>query len=380
MRLLILSSEFPPGPGGIGNHAYNIARYLHESGWDVRVIARQDHVDDDAVIRFNAEQPFEITRLQAAPNLPSEIVNRARVITEVVRAWKPDVVIASGQRMVWLSAAILPLYRQPFVAIGHGKEFAAHPGYSRKLTCWAFGRADQVICVSQYTWQRMLDIGVKPRGGCVIPNGADDSLFVTDSGLDASSSKNESRDWRLLTVGNVTERKGQDIVIRALPTIVRQYPNVTYEMIGLPTMRERLQKLATELGVERNVRFSGYVDQATLARSLHMGDLFVMTSRHDKEGDFEGYGIAVVEAALCGKPSVVANNSGLAEAVIDGETGLVVPENDPEATADAILTLLRDDSLRGRMGQAARVRALNEQTWRQRASQYHEVLSQFVRD
>ena len=65
--------------------------------------------------------------------------------------------------------------------------------------------------------------------------------------------------------------------------------------------------------------------------------------------------------------------------MIDGETGFIVPENDPEATADAILTLLRDDSLRGRMGQAAKARALSEQTWRQRVAQYHEVLSQYVR-
>jgi phosphatidylinositol alpha-1,6-mannosyltransferase len=372
--MLLLSSEFPPGPGGIGTHAYHVALHLQRLGWEVLVITRQDHLAEEEAQRFNTMQPFAVTRLRPISSLPGEVLNRARAVASAVRRWQPDVVLASGQRMVWLAAAILPLYRQPFVAVGHGKEFSTHSAHEHALTRWAFGRADQVICVSRYTWQTMLAIGVKPRGGCVIPNGADDQRFAVTAG-----DSPQRRELRLLTVGNVTERKGQDIVIRSLPSILRQYPNVVYEMIGLPTLRGRLEQLASELGVERHVRFSGYVDQETLARSLNTGDLFVMTSRHTATGDFEGYGIAVVEAALCGKPAVVANNSGLAEAVIDGETGFVVPENDPQATADAILTLLGDDSLRMRMGQAARARALREQTWRQRTAQYHEVLSQFVK-
>lgn len=375
MRLLLLSSEFPPGPGGIGTHAYNVALHLHQLGWDVEVLTRQDHLADDDVTRFNRAQPFHVTRLRAVSSLPGEVAHRTRVITQAIRRWKPDVVLASGQRMVWLAAAILPVYRQPFVAVGHGKEFSTSPASARHLTRWAFGRADQVICVSHYTWKKMRSIGIQPRGGCVIPNGADDQRFAAISAGDSQ----DQGEWRLLTVGNVTERKGQDIVIRALPSIVHRHPNLTYEMIGLPTLRDRLEQLASELGVEQHVRFSGYVDQDTLAQSLNKGDLFVMTSRHDTAGDFEGYGIAVVEAALCGKPAVVANNSGLAEAVIDGETGLVVPENDPQATADAILTLLSDDSLRLRMGRAAQARALREQTWQQRVTQYHEVLSQVAR-
>jgi phosphatidylinositol alpha-1,6-mannosyltransferase len=103
-----------------------------------------------------------------------------------------------------------------------------------------------------------------------------------------------------------------------------------------------------------------------------------MTSRHTPGGDFEGYGIAVVEAALCGKPAVVSDNSGLAEAVSPGKTGLVVPQDSPGAVAEAVTNLLLDDRQRLTMGQAARARALSEQTWQRRAEQYHHLLADLV--
>jgi len=82
---------------------------------------------------------------------------------------------------------------------------------------------------------------------------------------------------------------------------------------------------------------------------------------------------------LCGKPAVVSGDSGLAEAVIDRETGFVVPQNDPEQTARAVIALLKDDELRRRLGTAARQRALAKQTWSVRLQAYETVLRELVR-
>jgi glycosyltransferase involved in cell wall biosynthesis len=86
----------------------------------------------------------------------------------------------------------------------------------------------------------------------------------------------------------------------------------------------------------------------------------------------------VAEAALCGKPSVVAGNSGLAEAVQDQCTGFVVPENDPASTANAIRKLLEDREIRQRMGEEARQRALAEQTWNVCMDRYHQAINQLM--
>ena len=104
----------------------------------------------------------------------------------------------------------------------------------------------------------------------------------------------------------------------------------------------------------------------------------MLTSRHSSNGEFEGYGIVVAEAALCGRPSIVAGNSGLAEAVTDGQTGLVVPENDPDATAQPLVRLLQDACLRHLMGEHAQRRALAEQTSTGCMEQYRQALGSLV--
>jgi phosphatidylinositol alpha-1,6-mannosyltransferase len=178
----------------------------------------------------------------------------------------------------------------------------------------------------------------------------------------------------ILTVGNLTERKGQEVVISALPEVLRKVPEARYLMVGLPTEEPRLRTLSESLGVSDAVRFVGYLKHQELVAAYNCCDVFAMTSQHTAAGDFEGYGIAVVEAALCAKPAVVSEGSGLEEAVVAGETALVVPQSDVPATADALVTLLGDESLRARLGQAAQERALAEQTWRARAVDYDWLL------
>ena len=375
MRLLLLASEFPPGPGGIGTHAYEVARHLSQSDWLVTVITPQDHATDSEITDFNSRQPFTIARLRSIPFPPLKAIYRWLVISRWLRQWQPDRVMASGDRAV-LMAAALSRYL-PWVAVGHGIEFGVTSSWQRRLIRWSFKQATAVVCVSEFTWHQMLASGVTPQAGQVIPNGADDSRFKirppgevvayrTKLGFGGAN--------LLLTVGNVTDRKGQEVVIRALPMILEQAPNTHYLMAGLPTRRVELSKLAERLGVADRVHFLGRVGAADLVTLMNCCDVFVMTSRRTIDGDFEGYGIAVVEAALCGKPAVVSRGSGLEEAIVDGVTGFAVPENDEFATAQGILALLLDPNQRQRLGEAARRRAAGQQTWRQRVSDYETLL------
>jgi phosphatidylinositol alpha-1,6-mannosyltransferase len=262
-------------------------------------------------------------------------------------------------------------------------EFGAPAGWQRLASRWAYSRPRAVICVSEYARRRMLALGARPPRAEVITNGADEHAFRP---LDAPIPQALRRQWGLdgaqilLTVGSLTERKGQEVVIRALPAILAARPAVHYVMAGLPQIQEKLERLADELGVRSQVHFLGRVDQETLVAAYNACDVFVMTSRHSSDGDAEGYGIAVIEAALCGRPAVVSGESGLAEAVAHGQTGLLVPENDPQATAQAILRLLGDDELRAQLGRQARQRALNEQTWSSRAARYDRLLRQILAD
>lgn len=369
MRLLLLASEFPPGPGGIATHAQQLAHQFLALGWEVAVITSQHYAADADINAFNQAQPFPVVRLPQLKGAPLKAAYRWRIASRWIRRWLPDIMLASGDRDVLLCAQLARSYHLPWVAVEHGR---IPPRWERPLKLWAFQQATSVVSVSRYSWQQLLRLGVKPRSGRVITNGADAARFTTMSPQEvlefkAQAGLNHGR--ILLTVGNVTDRKGQDIVIRALPEIIDQVPDTNYFMAGLPTEEKQFARLARQLGVADHVHFLGQVDDAKMLGLFNCCDVFVMMSRHTAE-EFEGFGIAVVEAALCGKPAVVSENSGLAEAIDHGVTGIGVSEGDERATAAAIISLLKDEPLRKRMGVAARQRALAQQTWVHCAQQY----------
>jgi phosphatidyl-myo-inositol dimannoside synthase len=379
MRLQLFSSEFPPGPGGIGTHAFEVARQLQRLGWEIRVLAVQSYAPEQEIESFARALPFPVTRLSRTTLPPLKAVLRFWALTRSVRGWRPSVILATGNRCVWLASMFRVMSRVPLVAVGHGTEFGLKSSWERTLTRWAFGRADGVVAVSRYTLSKMHELGARPQSERVINNGADEEAFAPGG---------ESEGFRqrhglgklplLLSVGNVTARKGHDTVIRALSEILRVVPGVQYVVIGLPTLRARMEALATQLGVAERVHFLGRVDQETLAAAYNACDVFLMPSRNTPDGDFEGFGIAAVEAALCGKPSIVSAGSGLAEAVQDGVTGICIPEDDAAAMAAAVIRLLLAPELRTHMGEAARQRALTEQTWSVRAREYDEFLRAIV--
>ena len=124
--------------------------------------------------------------------------------------------LASGERSVWLAARLARLHGTPWIAVGHGTEFGTRNRWERALTRGSFGAANGVVCVSEYTRSRMHAAGVHGRREHVIPNGADPSAFRISP---ATADSRRSTGPVLLTVGNVTERKGQEVVIRALPDL-----------------------------------------------------------------------------------------------------------------------------------------------------------------
>lgn len=344
MRLLIYASEFPPGPGGIGEHAYQVARHLARRGWRICVAAPQHEASEAAIRAFNRRQPFAVRRL---PRTVTPLALRGA-----------DHVLASGQRAVWMAA----LSGRPFTAVAHGREFHL-PGLA--LTRRAFRRARSVLAVSDFTRREMRAAGIDQPRVHVVRNGADAERFFPQQVERAPGRL-------LLTVGSVTARKGQAQVVRALPHLP---PDVTYHMAGPPREGERITALAHALGVADRIVLHGVVPRAELPGLVNACDLFVLASQRTPD-DVEGFGIAVLEAALCRKPAVVTAGSGLEEAVQHGVTGLVVPPGDPAALAAAIRDLLADDERRLSMGEAARMAA---RTWDQVVDEVAAVLAADMR-
>jgi len=145
-----------------------------------------------------------------------------------------------------------------------------------------------------------------------------------------------------------------DTVIRALPAIVERAADVRYAVAGSGPEREHLEKLAHKTGVAERVRFLGEVGDRDLPALYNLATVYVGASRRAERIGVEGFGLALVEASACGLPVVAGNSGGVPDAVRDGETGFLVPAEDPAAFADAISRLLGDPGLARRVGAAGR--------------------------
>ena len=369
----MISSEYPPGPGGIGTHAFEVSLNLQRLGCEMAVISPQDYVSEAEWRAFNSALPFAVHRIPSGLGLRREAVSRWGAVNRLVKEFRPNVLIATGDRMAYLAGVVAWHFRLPWVAIEHGR----WPGrWEMLLKRYFFSAANATVCVSNYTRDRLLEMEVKSDKVTVITNGADHERFkpLPEAELqDARKElKPEGAKW-LITVGTVSDRKGQDVVIRAMPAILKQIPTAHYLCVGLPLKQPEFSALARQLGVQQHVHFAGNVPAPRLTPLLNCADVFVLTSRRTAD-QWEGFGIAVVEAALCGKPAIVSNHSGLAEAILDGVTGVGVPENDAHATASAVINLLGNQAERQRMGEAARHHALASQTWTQKALAYHTLI------
>lgn len=378
MRLLLVASEFPPGPGGIGAHAFHLASQLSRMAWDVVVAAPQHRATDAQAAAFNRELPFTLISLGRSALAVSALATHAVTLDSLADEVNPDILMASGDSPMYLTDLLASRKKLPWIAVEHGRRPPHWELWLKKRAC---SRASAVICVSDFTKRELLSMGVHPKAVEVIRHGADTATFRVLTEPETEETRKQygiHRSRVILTVGEVCERKGQDVVIRAMPEILKTIPNATYLCVGMPTERARFEKLAASLNVSGRVHFLGAVTSDRLVRLLNCTDVFALTSRRTRD-QWEGFGVTVVEAALCGVPAIVAADCGLEDAIDNGVTGIAVPQDTPDITAHAIMTLLADETLRLRLGLAARDRAVRVQSWRTCAIRYDALLRKLGR-
>jgi phosphatidylinositol alpha-1,6-mannosyltransferase len=226
-------------------------------------------------------------------------------------------------------------------------------------------RAAQVVfAISQGTANTAVDLGVTPERIRVIHPAVNPALATSKTPPKTVRQRHGLQGKKcILTVGRLVERKGFDTVIRALPAILEVVPEAHYLIVGRGPVESGLKHLAADLGLEQHITFVGYVPDNELAAYYQTSDLFVMISREiPGKGDVEGFGIVYLEANLLGKPVVAGRSGGVADAVMDEETGLLVNPCDLGEVSAAVTRLLSDPALAHRMGETGRARVLSDFT------------------
>jgi phosphatidylinositol alpha-1,6-mannosyltransferase len=167
----------------------------------------------------------------------------------------------------------------------------------------------------------------------------------------------------LLSVSRLIPRKGQDVVLRALPEVLRRVPEAVYLIVGGGPEEERLRTLARTLGIEQNVRFVGSIPNSEAVDYYHAADVFVMPNRAMPNGDVEGFGLVFLEANACGLPVIGGRSGGTPDAIAHERSGYLVDPTSAAEVAARLVLLLTDSELRSRLGEQGRERVYEQFTW-----------------
>lgn len=343
-RILLLSSEFPPGPGGIGQHAYSLAKALKEENFEVLVMSPADYATEEEVVQFDSSQVFSMIRFKRSVPLLTYI-NRIRAVYSCIKKKDIKHVVLTGKFSLWIGLLLkITNSKIKTTAILHGSEVSLKEWMLRKLTHASIHSADNIIAVSSFTKSILPRTILKAKEIHVIPNGIE--LIEQNENIGEGKVELVGKPC-LLTVGHVTPRKGQHRVVNALPHLVKKYPLIHYHMVGTPNTKKEVEELALNLGVAEHITFHNRIERhEDLEKYYNACDIFMLLSENQSDGDVEGFGIVALEANLSGKPVVGAINCGIEDAVKNDFSGYLVDGNNSNEIAAAVeLCLLNKERL-----------------------------------
>lgn len=340
MKILFLTTHL--NAGGITSYLMLLARGLITRGHEVSVASSggdtQSYFIDMGVTLITVD-------IKTKSELSPKLLKAFAVLSSLIKQEKFDVI--HGQTRVTQALAYW-LARQtkvPVVSTCHG---FFKPRLHRKLfPCWG----DAVISISEVVSAHLSDdLGVAKDKIHLVKSGVDLKAFpVVDASVRTANRRQYEFSDDVLLVGviaRLSDVKGQDILIRAMPYVIKQIPHVKCCLFGQGKEEALLKELVLTLDLNACVLFSDTINR--VYECLSLLDVFVMPSRQ------EGLGLSVMEAQAAGIPVVASNVGGLPSLIDDEKTGLLVESQNPRALADAIVRLLKEPSLANKCRTAAR--------------------------
>jgi phosphatidyl-myo-inositol dimannoside synthase len=340
--VLIISSEFPPGPGGIGKHAFDLARALVSKKYTVTVFASQDFSTSEENFEFNKQIQNQISFNQLERKGALTYFNRWRLINNFLKKCLPDRIIVTGRFSLWMGALIKLKYGKSanIHAFVHGSELSNKNKLFYFLTVNSLKHIENIWAVSSYT-KKVIQNHVTKKNISILPNG----LWPDDWGKESTVNEKVELigDPKLLTVGQLSLRKGQVRVVKALPELLKFYPNIQYHVVGLPTIKNELLKLSRANNSNNHLTIHGRISATSMLEQFYNNSqIFIMLSENQPDGDTEGFGIAILEANYFGKPAIGAKDCGIEDAIKDGNNGRLVDGNNIAEITEALRDIMNN--------------------------------------
>ena len=328
---LVVTRSFPPEIGGMQNLIWGLACELSKNCM-IKVFAdyHEDHKTFDEQVSFSIERVGGIKLFRK--------YRKAQLINEFIKENKVDGVIADH----WKSLEHLKTNKKKICLI-HGKEINHKKGTSlNKRVLEVLDNVEMIVANSQYTKDLAIKLGIKEDNIKIINPGVDKVQELDKKTLDKVENLLKHKSPRLITVSRFDKRKNHEKIIMALRNLKQIYPSIVYICIGDGDEEENIKKLVAELGLQPQVMFfkdiSNELKNALVAKS----NVFVMPSVIHKKS-VEGFGIAYVEAAQYGVPSIGGKDGGASDAVQHEKTGLICNGNELDEIYSSINSMLENN-------------------------------------
>jgi phosphatidyl-myo-inositol dimannoside synthase len=376
-RILLVTNDFPPRPGGIQAYLEELVCRLAGSHSLTVYAPRWKGADRyDAAIRRAAG--YEVVRHPTTLMLPSPAVDARmrRLIAErdIDTVWfgaaAPLALLADRARRAGVARVAASTH-------GHEVGWSMLPVARSALRRIGEG-TDVITYVSRYTRGRFASAFGPNAALEYLPPGVDTDRFRPDAAARTELRARYGLGERptIVCLSRLVPRKGQDMLIRALSAIRRRVDGAALMIVGGGPFSPVLHRIAQHAGVEQHVVFTGGLPAAELPAHFATADVFAMPCRTRGAGlDVEGLGIVFLEASATGVPVVAGRSGGAPETVQEGKTGFVVDGRSVEQIADAVSRVLLDPSLAAAMGEAGRRWVTDCWRWDAHAARLGKLLS-----
>jgi glycosyltransferase involved in cell wall biosynthesis len=384
MRICIVTFVVPAhGIGGMQDHTRDLARGLVQAGHEVDVVTSRHpqgerfecmdgvryfyvdaprHQNDPAwlresyaeFVRLHTERPFDL--LHSESSCAVEHVRRG------VHRQIPVVAMYHGAFLGLAKAMLRRGLRSrrpiPLLRSIRGVQWLATHEYLRHGNWYRFRACEGIVPSRQQVKDTCRSCLLKPSRVHVVPNGIDANLFRPRPPAEARAQLGLGDGPLFACVGRLTQEKGIHHALSALALLDGEASSARLVVVGEGEETERLESLARRLGIERRVIFAGAQPHENVALYLAAADAFLFPTERD-----EAAPLVLPQALACARPVVASRTGGITEVIGEsGEYGMLIPPGDVTSLAQAMRTLLGDERLRRRLGEAARRRVLEEYT------------------
>jgi phosphatidylinositol alpha-1,6-mannosyltransferase len=345
MRSLFIVNDFPPIVGGQSNYYFNICKAFPDG--DLIILAPRS----SGFKAFDGMHKLPIVRrpyLVFIPGLEKicKIILPLFYSLPIIEKEKIGCIHCGHVLSTGVVGLILNKWlKLPYIVYTHSADILEFQKYwpIKKLLQCILNNAARISCNSHFTFDQLLKFGVKKGKIRLIYPKTD--LFKFDCFTDNQAiidRYNLSNKKIVLSINRLIERKGNDVMIKAMPLILKEVPDCLYLIAGKGQYENKLKAMVKEARLEKKVIFAEGLTEEEVVKFYKICDVFVMISRTLKQEDTEGFGVSFLEANACGKPVIGGRSGGVPEAVAEGHSGLLVDPLKIEEIAQAVVSLLKD--------------------------------------